>query len=119
MAEVVREHFRKRIQHGEYLDEIRRTLIPENLRGRLLEAGCGGKVGLISSKLEVIGIDITPEMTKLCKKSSPKVNVIVADVRMLPFKNESFDVASVKMLSARMDTSDIVEESCVQSGCGI
>jgi len=60
----------------------------------ILEMGCGnGKTleALAGRSQRVIALDISPEALRLCRPSDPKVDLILGDVRRLPFKKESFD----------------------------
>lgn len=97
MEKVVIEHFKRRLQEGEYV-EREMKLLPKNLKGKLLEVGCGTGFTYYSEKVEMYGIDITPEMVKLLKKSYPKAHAILGNVKMLPFKKEIFDVLTSNML---------------------
>ncbi len=56
--------------------------------------GCGnGKTlaALAGRTQRVIALDISPEALRLCRLSGSKVDLILGDVRRLPFKKESFD----------------------------
>lgn len=92
MEKLVIEHFRERLQKGEYISRKKIELLPINLKGKLLEVGCGTRFTYFSEKLEMYGVDITPEMVKLHKKLHPKSHSIIGDVRSLPFKGEVFDI---------------------------
>ncbi len=68
----------------------------KNITGSLLVAGCGaGRHSLLASNygLRVIGIDSSINMIKQALLIDDKSNYLVSDVRMLPFKNKSFDYA--------------------------
>lgn len=60
-------------------------------RGRILDVGCG--TGFVSRSLEgdvdIVGIDISPEMVREYVKEVP--SGMVGDVEELPFKDRSFD----------------------------
>ena len=65
-----------------------------NAPGRLLEAGCGtGQWVQYLSKLghEVIGIDYAASGLEVGRLHNPNLNLIQADFRNLPFKDETFD----------------------------
>lgn len=66
--------------------------LPKGLEGRILEVRCGARLTFFSRELEVYGANITPEMIKLFKISYSKEHVIIGDIKMLPFKEESFDI---------------------------
>ncbi|MDD1706994.1 MAG: class I SAM-dependent methyltransferase [Methanoregulaceae archaeon] len=62
----------------------------------VLEAGCGdGKTltAMVSRAWEILAIDFSIEAIRLCQKNPflPEVVCIQADMRTLPFKEESFD----------------------------
>ncbi len=60
----------------------------------VLEMGCGnGKTlaALAGRTQRVIALDISPEALRLCRLSCSKVDLILGDVRCLPFERESFD----------------------------
>ena len=65
-----------------------------NIPGRLLEAGCGmGQWVQFLGKLghDVIGIDFAASGLEVGRVHNPKLNLIQADFRNLPFENSSFD----------------------------
>lgn len=68
-------------------------------KGRLLNVGCGHGADFVSFKrgFELHGLDFSREMLKLAKKYADKyeftANLVQADIRCLPYKNESFDWA--------------------------
>jgi ubiquinone/menaquinone biosynthesis C-methylase UbiE len=100
MENIVIEHFKKRLQKGDYASryfELKR-LPKKDLKGRLLEVGCGALLTYSPEKLEVYGIDIMPEMIKLFKKSYPNAHAVIGDARALPFKAKCFDVVVVRAL---------------------
>ncbi len=68
-------------------------------KGRLLNVGCGHGADFLPFKddFELYGIDFSSEMIKLARRYSQKfefpVNLLVADVRHLPFADNTFDWA--------------------------
>jgi len=99
MEKIVIEHFEERFQRGDYISWKREMeLLPKDLEGRLLEVGCGPRLTYFPGKLEVCGVDITPELIKVFKKSYPNAHAIIGDAKMLPVKNESFDLIVSNML---------------------
>lgn len=61
----------------------------------VLELGCGnGKscISLSRQDVSVIGLDISPSAVALCRRASGKeIPLFVADARLLPFRDRSFD----------------------------
>jgi len=90
MGERVTEYFREQFGRG-WIREGKVGSFDE-LKGNLLEVGCGPQLTYHSRNAEIHGIDITPEVATLFKKRYPWAHTIVGDVRMLPFKKGSFDV---------------------------
>jgi ubiquinone/menaquinone biosynthesis C-methylase UbiE len=92
--DFVISHFSARINKGsEYIGE-RYAIpnMPKEVEGQVLELGAGTRLTYDSSKIEIYAVDITPEMTRLCKKFHPKANVVQADAKYLPFRQGLFDV---------------------------
>jgi len=73
------------------------TLAKEWQQGTLLNIGCGHGADFLpfATSFELYGIDFSDEMIKLARKYAGKfkydVNLAVADVRDLPYQNETFD----------------------------
>jgi SAM-dependent methyltransferase len=62
--------------------------------GRILEAGCGmGHIayGLNRAGWECIGVDFAQKTIETIREIEPDLNVVCADVRHLPFPDETFD----------------------------
>ncbi|MDI6708341.1 MAG: class I SAM-dependent methyltransferase [Candidatus Thermoplasmatota archaeon] len=84
-------------------------LSAENLKCKILDLGCG--TGLLleflkESKLPyIVGIDISAEMLKFSKEEK-----ILGDVEMLPFKDNSFDLAFSFTVIQNLPTLKILEE---------
>lgn len=71
-------------------------LIESTTPGRALDAACGtGRHAqrLVEQGHEVIGIDATPEMLAQAAQKVPDARFEPADLRALPFANDSFDLA--------------------------
>lgn len=65
------------------------------MQDKILEAGCGfGQWvwALSQAGYKITGVDIAANTVKQLKKTLPDVDVRIADVENLPFKNKSFDV---------------------------
>jgi len=92
MEKVIVKHFKERLQKGEYVRKREAKLLPKDLAGKLLEVGCGARFTYSSEKMEMYGIDITPEMIKFLKRSHSKAYAIIGNVKKLPFKRGVFDV---------------------------
>lgn len=70
-----------------------------NIKGRLLDVGCGmgdfpEAIKHYCPHLEVYGVDISRKAISLAKKRARKVELRVADVQKLPFKDKSFDAVT-------------------------
>jgi SAM-dependent methyltransferase len=68
-----------------------------NPRSYVLDVGCGPTLDakrLINKNVYYVGIDFSKELLKIGKKkhNSPLINLILADVEKLPFKEEVFDM---------------------------
>lgn len=62
--------------------------------GKILDIGCAAgrySRALKDKGFEVVGIDLSEELLKIAKKENPDIPFILADMRKLPFLNESFD----------------------------
>jgi ubiquinone/menaquinone biosynthesis C-methylase UbiE len=76
-------------------------LLPVPFGGRMLEIGCGRGVALPSlaalcAPTLLVGVDIAPESIRIARRHAARWRVdaelVVADVRELPFDAETFDV---------------------------
>lgn len=62
---------------------------------RALDAGCGvgGYIDILLQKdYPIIGIDIAPNMLKVCQSKYPGVELALVELEQIPFKEQSFDV---------------------------
>lgn len=91
MQKLVIEHFRERIRKGEYSTRQPKPL-PVEAKGKLLEIGCGLALTYSSNEMEAYAIDVVREMIRLLKKSHRDAHVITADINMLPFRQDCFNV---------------------------
>jgi ubiquinone/menaquinone biosynthesis C-methylase UbiE len=85
------------------------SLLAELPAGRALDAACG--TGRHAGKLvelghSVSGIDLTPEMLERASARVPQASFAVADVRELPFADESFSVAVCGLALAHLPSLD-------------
>lgn len=62
-------------------------------RSTVLEIGCGnGKtLGCMPADWQITALDMSLEALRLCRRSGPRYELILADARALPFQDESFD----------------------------
>ena len=88
-------------------------LMSENCK--VLDAGCGNGKNMIYIKnkfIEVVGIDFSEKLIEICKNKS--LNVINADIRNLPFKDNSFNfvmsIAVIHHLSCEEDRYKSINE---------
>ena len=98
LSNEVKEHFTRRSK--EYLQVYKKKLpnikIPD--RKRVLEAGCGGRV-VFASASNKYAVDITPVLLKEMRHQNRDVNLLIGDVRFLPFRSEVFYVvAAISLL---------------------
>lgn len=78
------------------LDELNDfvTLVKKSGGKKILDLGCGSGIQskqLLQAGLEVIGLDLSPEMIRQAKKRIPKAKFIVGDMTKMDFPKESFD----------------------------
>jgi SAM-dependent methyltransferase len=73
--------------------------LPDGDLGRVLKTdlfdevvGTGLVPGLMERAREVVGIDVAPTVVRAAAGRQPRLSARVADVRSLPFADESFDV---------------------------
>jgi ubiquinone/menaquinone biosynthesis C-methylase UbiE len=97
------EHFKSVVTNSrEYFASHKLSMastISEGLNGRILEIGVGVRVEFFSENLDIVTLDITPQMSLNCKKNFPTVEVVTGDVKYLPFKAGCFDsVISINLL---------------------
>ncbi len=68
------------------------SLLPE--KPKILDAGCGpGRDSQFFYKAgaEVVGVDLSRGVLEIARKNNPQIKYVQADLRKLPFKNQSFD----------------------------
>ncbi|MEF8834634.1 MAG: class I SAM-dependent methyltransferase [Candidatus Thermoplasmatota archaeon] len=89
--DAIAEHFDKTRNHP--WEEVVKFL--DDCEGALLDMGCGNGRHLTEALeigLEVYGVDASLELLRICKeKVKGKVGLVRADVKSLPFEEESFD----------------------------
>ncbi len=87
-------HYAKSIQNIAALrqmDEMISLLPKENKK--ILDAGCAAgrdSKFLFDKGVEVVGIDLSPELLKVAKNNYPAIEFIEGNFLHLPFKNETF-----------------------------
>lgn len=77
--------------------------------GRALDAACGtGRHArrLVELGHRVSGIDLTPEMLERARVNVPAATFAVADLRELPFPDESFELAACGLALAHLPSLD-------------
>jgi ubiquinone/menaquinone biosynthesis C-methylase UbiE len=91
------EYWGKEIAKPDWgLDELNDfvTLVKKSGGKKILDLGCGSGIQskqLLQAGLEVIGLDLSPEMIRQAKKRIPKAKFIVGDITKMDFPKESFD----------------------------
>jgi ubiquinone/menaquinone biosynthesis C-methylase UbiE len=89
--EFAKEYAEEFTKPSEYTD-VFLSLIKRN--GKILDVGCGCGIDanyICSKGFTTIGIDVSKEMVRLAKKSFPKIEFKVKDMRKLVFSSDSFD----------------------------
>lgn len=84
----IAQHFNQtRINHWESVKNFVNSLPTSS---KLLDAGCGnGKNMEIRSDLDITGCDSCENLVKICHEKN--LNVILADIRKIPFNDNTFD----------------------------
>lgn len=112
----VKEHFSRRL--GQYSkSESRNLQYSKTLKPkRVLEAGCGANYAF-DTAAEKYGVDITPNLLRHLKLRYPKINLVMADSRCLPFRNKVFDVTGAAFLLHHLvgETTTISEDNIRKS----
>ncbi|MCR4264132.1 MAG: peptidase C39 family protein [Candidatus Roizmanbacteria bacterium] len=63
-------------------------------KAKILDVGCGPgnyAIHLVKMDYTVTGIDTSTEMIKIAKQKVPEAKFVLADMRKMPFENNSFD----------------------------
>ena len=80
------------MQYNRFLSKITNKFL--QIGSTVLEGGCGTGKNLYTlqqSGYEALGIDYAPQTVALINKYCPELAVVVGDVRVLPFNDDSFD----------------------------
>lgn len=93
----VQEHFSRRFEEYTSYGQIDFKNIQGLRMARVLEVGCGARFSFRSAS-EKIGVDITPRLVKELQHRNPEVNLLIADVRYLPFRDMVFDLVTAVFL---------------------
>jgi ubiquinone/menaquinone biosynthesis C-methylase UbiE len=76
------------------INEAHKTILESEIRPgqRVLDAGCGyGRWAYLFD--DYVGVDFSPDFIELAQSKHPDKKFIQADLKRLPFDDESFDVA--------------------------
>lgn len=76
-----------------------RGLSSQDCKVRCLDLGCGDGVmikdlyeqNLIGKNIELVGLDVSEENIKLCRRRLPDSHFVVGKAEKIPFKDKSFD----------------------------
>ena len=81
-------------------------------KGKILDVACGtGFYFDVYPQKEIYGIDISEEMLLQAKEKKKVKNVLVADAKKLPFKDETFDVViSTRFIMHTPDYEEVIKE---------
>jgi len=85
------EHYSK----NTYVTDIEKKIIKKYFRGKILDLGCGcGRTTkyISDQKLDVVGVDIAPELIGKGKELYPTLDLRVGDAVRLGFGSGTFDV---------------------------
>ncbi len=89
-------YHRRRLKSTGSSDLLNKLIKKMPKSGKVLDVGCGGGYPVakffVDRKYDVTGIDISPEMIKIAKKTVPKGKFFVKDMRKMNFPNNSFDI---------------------------
>jgi ubiquinone/menaquinone biosynthesis C-methylase UbiE len=90
---------------------------PGREQKRWLDAGCGAGTytrHLFARGADVTGVDYSmPAIRKACERSVPRIRYAVADVRHLPFSNDTFDgVLCFGVIQALSESEAAMRELC-------
>jgi ubiquinone/menaquinone biosynthesis C-methylase UbiE len=86
-----------------YFARVFASVVKKCSRGKVLEAGCGTGKSLKFLKNQV-GLDNSAEAIKIAKRHCR--NLVVADIRKLPFKENSFDMTFNQGVMEHFSKSD-------------
>lgn len=111
------DYFNEEDNLDKYLHIRRYELVKRFLKeGSILDLGCGLGWGtnFLSSKGEIIGLDLNIEVVRAARErynNNKKVIFVVGDATKLPFKNEVFDsVSSIENIEHVKESSKYLEE---------
>jgi len=83
----------------EYLNSFEKRKLDDFLKDingkKILDIGCGtGRIiqDLLDKGADITGVDVSTEMLKIAEKKFPNSNFVEADIRELPFKDNTFDI---------------------------
>lgn len=72
------------------IGSVHKDITDKEVKGNVLDAGCG--YGRLSEWFsDYIGVDFSPDFISWAKEKYPNKDFIVADLRKLPFEDNSFD----------------------------
>lgn len=87
----VEQHFTKRTPEYTAIRDLSLNLHDDNdSNGKFLEIGCGARFSLDTKKVKY-GVDLTKSLLLNLKRFDQKANLVVADVRYLPFVSNEFE----------------------------
>ena len=86
----VRDHFERDLEYSKS-PKLNLKSIQNFGIGKVLEVGCGAKFSLVSAE-EKYALDITPSLLRELRRQDSNINLVLADVRNLPFIDGIFDV---------------------------
>jgi SAM-dependent methyltransferase len=94
------------------------SLPPLPRSSRILELGCGdGKTVsmLVQKGYHVTAVDFSRQAALLCRNACPhpdRVGIAIADVRQVPFRNESFDGIIASHITGHLDGAGRRQHAC-------
>lgn len=113
MDKIVRDHFKDRVELGEYVQKRELASLPVDVDGRVLELGCGARPSYSIDDIDFYGMDITPDMIRAFRENYPASTLIIGDAKFLPFRKNVFQVSVAHDLLHHLvgDTPSICEHN--------
>jgi len=87
-------------------DELKKIILSAGGKD-VLDVGCGtGRLFpfLFQSEKNVTGIDLSPKMIAIAKKKFAKAELLVGDIKSMPFPDKSFDVVVAAFVVVHLKT---------------
>lgn len=99
--------------HPFIIQQIKNFLPPEKSFRRALDVGCGTGFSSIALKEiaeNIVGIDASAEMLSFAPKDE-KINYLIADAKVLPFRENEFDLITMSQVLHWLDRKTFFAEA--------